>query len=165
MSSVPYLRLISEGHSLTISACSGKRTIAKAKTLFRGYIDPDFVGYGLDVEGDATRDTDVEVYELIRDGNFENIYNSVGKELDKLVLTQDQAISFVENFREGLLTDGSRTFFLLKKGNKFFVAGVSFYSNGDILVLAYWLSSGFIWDSDDRLHFVFPQLIPASMAQ
>lgn len=164
MSSVPYLRLISGGHSLTIKACSGKRTIAKAKMVFRGHIDPDFVGYGLDVEGVATPDMGVEVHELVSDGQFENIYNNVERDLEKLVLTQDQVISFVEDHLEGLRKDNSETFFLLKKGKDFFVARVS-SPDGELLVLTYWLKSTIVWDSDDKLHFVFPQLTPASVVE
>ncbi len=159
----PYLRLILGGTKLTISECSGQRTIAKVDKVFRGYIDRDFVNYGLDVEGVATPDTDVEVHELVRDGDFTDIYNSLGADLDKLVLTQDQVISFVETHRGWLRKDGYGTFFLLKEGNGFFVAGVSVHPDG-LDVQARRLSDAYVWYGGYGRRFVLPQLTPAAFA-
>lgn len=162
----PYLRLISDGHKLTIPACSGGRTIARAGGVFRGYIDPDFVGYGLDdIEGAATPDTDVEVNELIRDGKAEDIYNSVGGDLDRFVLTQDQVISFVEIHRDWLRAGGYGTFFLLKKSNEFFFAYVDLSSDGKLYVNTYRLPSDYVWRSFYRLRFVLPTPTSASVAK
>ncbi|MFA5888673.1 MAG: hypothetical protein WCW47_01200 [Candidatus Paceibacterota bacterium] len=152
-----YLRLVSGGETLTISACKGKRTIAKAKTVFRGYIDPDFVNYGLDVEGVATPNTDVEVHELVRNGKFVDIYANVGVPLDNLVMTQGQVISFCETHQDWLRMDGYGTFFLVKKDNEFFVASVRVCPFG-LHVRAHRLSLDHVWDGEDRHRFVFPQL-------
>lgn len=154
-----YLRLISGGTKLTVPACFGNRTIAKANGVFRGHIDRDFVDYGLDVVGVATTDTDVEVHELVRQESFYDIYNSVSVDLDKLVLTQDQVISFVEIHRNWLRSDGYGTFFLLREGNEFFVVRVVY---GHFRVHVHRLSHARPWYGVYGCRIVLPQLKPAS---
>lgn len=161
----PYLRLISSGHKLTLPARSGKRTIAKAKRMFLpGYIHSDFVDYGLDVRGVATPETDVQVYELVRDGEFTDIYNGVGVDLDKLVLTQDQILTFVEICHDWLRTYGPETFFIMKNGKMFFVVGVVEDAPGRSIYPAN-LSYRGIWHRSHFHRFVLPQLTPASVAE
>ncbi|MEQ1499911.1 MAG: hypothetical protein ABL917_00885 [Parcubacteria group bacterium] len=152
-----YLHLISGGRTLTIPASSGKRTIAKAKDVFRWGIDGDFKNWGLDVPGIATPEIDVEVHEMVEDGKFADIYGSTGYDLDKLVMTQDQVVSFVETHKGWLRTEGRGTFFLLKGGNEFFVADVCVYSEGSLYAYVYRFSHGRVWHAGSRHRFVIPQ--------
>lgn len=161
----PYLRLISSGHKLTIPACKGERTIAKAKRMFlRGHIHPDFGDCDLDVRGAATPETDVQVYELVRDGEFTDIYNGVGVDLDKLVLTQDQILTFVEICHDWLRTYGPETFFIMKNGKMFFVVGVVDDVPG-ISIYPANLSYRGIWHGSRSHRFVLPQLTPVSVTE
>ncbi len=156
---VPHLRLrlISAGHKLTIPALDGKRTIARAKTTFTWGIDVDFTNWGLNVEGPATSATNAEVHEMVKDGNFADIYGGTGRDLDKLVLTQDQVISFVETYKKWLRTEESHTFFLLKHGDEFFVAGVCVVSGGSPYASVDRFSLDFVWCAEFRHRFVIPQ--------
>ncbi len=154
-------RLISGAETLTIPATVGKRTIAKAKKVFTAYLDADFKGWGLDIESNPTPETLVEVHELIRDGNFAQIYGDLDVPLTKLVLTQDQIIAFVETHKKWLRTDGYGTFFLFKENvkgeDKFFVAGVRVVSGGlDVGVDEF--SSDYVWYGVYSHRFVIPQL-------
>ena len=160
----PFLRSISEGKKITVPACTRLRVIAHAEDVFTWGIDGDFVRWNLDVPSVATPATDVEVHELIRDGKFEDIYGSTGVDLDKLVLTQDQVISFVETHKKWLRKDGNGTFFLFKEEvdgvEQFFVAIVHVASGLGPSAHVRRLSLGFVWSGDDGRRFVFPQLTP-----
>lgn len=161
----PYLRLISGWTKLTLPARSGKRTIAKAKRMFLpGHIHSDFVDYGLDVRGVATLETDVQVYELVRDGEFTDICNGVGVDLDKLVLTQDQILTFLETCHDWLRTYGPETFFITKNGKMFFVVGVVDDVPGISIYPVNLFYRG-IWHGSRSHRFVFPQLSPNSVAE
>ena len=152
------LKLISAAHKLTIPARDGKRTIAKAKTVFTWGIDGDFKNWGLDLPGLATPTTDVEVHEMVKDGTFADIYAGTGRDLDKLVLTQDQVIAFVETHKAWLRTEGYGTFFLLKQGAEFFVASVDVDSDGTVGAGVRRFSDDFVWVAKCRHRFVLPQL-------
>ncbi|MHB1316866.1 MAG: hypothetical protein ACYCZW_03375 [Minisyncoccota bacterium] len=158
VSGVSCLKLISLGEKILIPATTGKRTIAKAKAVFPGYIDGDFVNYGCDIEGASAPETQTDVYELVEDGNYRKIFGSFGVNLDLLCLTQDQIITWVENNRHWLRTDGYGTFFLFKENGEFFVAHVSFDGAGALEVYVSQLSDGLVWYAFSRHRIVFPQL-------
>jgi hypothetical protein len=67
----PYLRLISEGQEIWLDKTDGQRTIAQAKDVFAGYRNPDFKSWGLDVKGKKSGKTGCAVYELHKNGRFE----------------------------------------------------------------------------------------------
>ncbi len=144
------------GLSAVIPATTGKRTIASAKKVFTGYLDPDFTNLGLDVPGEAKPETKVESFELTKDGTFNDFFTSLG-DLDKLVMTDDQIIWVVENRPDLLNLDGRGTFFLKKKGEEFFVAGVGCDSGG-LAVDVSRLSSTYVWSAQFRHRAVVPQL-------
>lgn len=153
----PYLRCISEGQEIMIGETKGKRTIAKAKDVFPGWIDPDFVNYGLDVKGKAKPKIPAMVLEMEKNGTFKDVFGGFGENLDRLVLEQDQVIKFCEEHADWLRTDGYGTFFLLKEEDEFFVAFV-YRLGGGLRVYADRLSGGRVWDAQFRRRFVVPQL-------
>lgn len=59
------VKLISGAEVLELDWTDGKETIAKAKDTFPGWIDPDFKGYGCDVNSEPTKKTKVSVHEMI----------------------------------------------------------------------------------------------------
>ena len=154
---VGYLKLISGGENIVIGPTDGKDIIAKAKDLFTGWIDPDFVNYGTNVECKPTKEVSVQVFEMIKDGTFAQIFGGFGENLDRLCLTQVQIIFFVRNHAKWLRTDGYGTFFLFKVGGEFFVAGVRVGSDG-LLVYVNRLAYGHVWFAEFRLRVVVPQL-------
>lgn len=153
------LKLISTGEKITIPVTTGKRTIAKARSLFNGYLDSNFANWGLDVESEAALETMTEVYEMVEDSDFRKIFGGFGLNLDLLCLTQDQIIAWVETHRDWLRTDGCGTFFLFKVvGVEFFVARVGVHSGGYLYVRADRLSNDFVWDAEYGRRIVVPQL-------
>ena len=154
-----YLKLISDGHVLSLPATNGKRTIAQAGDVFTGGIDSNFRRWKLDVPSAPTAPMSVQVWEhTTNNGNFADIFASTGKPNDALCIPQSQIVFFAATYQEWLRTNGYRTFFMFKKGEEFFVPSVSFgdarqlhadvdrLSDDDVLPVVY------------RYRFVIPQL-------
>jgi hypothetical protein len=153
----PFLNLISDGESLVIKAKTGRRRISQMKDLFTWGIDSDFVNYGADQEGPATEDVKVEVYELVKDGNFSDIFGSLPSSRDQRCLTQDQIIGFVEEHHRWLSTNGT-TFFLFKSSNEYFVAHVYVNSDGRLHASVHRLEDTNQWDAEYHHRFVVLRL-------
>lgn len=147
-------------HTIKIPALSGKKTIADSE-LF-AYKDSDFKK--LNKVGKKTKATNISVYEMDKDGTFTDIFGSLSNETDKLALTQEQILYFVENHKDKLRQDGWATFFLYKEGDDFFVAGVHLLSSGPY-VYQYPLSCGNVWGAEVRHRFVVPQLTSSPSAE
>ncbi len=158
---VGYCRSLSKGKKVIIGATNGRATIAEAKDIFPGYIDGDFVNYGINIPGQPTKKTRVEVLELVKDGTFAQIYDGFGRSRESLCLTQSQIIRFVKDHSKWLRTDGYGTFFLFKEKlqgkGEFFVADVYWYA-GRLLVYVRRLSHGTVWDAGYGHRLVVPQL-------
>lgn len=133
-----YLRLISGGKTVTISACKGgtKANIYNAKKTFSGYIDSNFNDYGINLPQPATEKIDVDVYEMYnRDADFRTLFGSLGIDLKSCVFeSQEQIEKFCQENKQWLRTGGYGTFFLFTEEvdgeEKFFVALVYFVSGG-----------------------------------
>lgn len=159
-----YLRQLYVGERILLDPTDGTQTIARAKEISTGGIDPDFMNWNLDVPAQATEAMEVGVHEMIVDGSFTEIYGSVDHTLDRLCLTQAQIIGFCVKHRDKLRRDGCRrahgAFFLFKVGNKYFVVLVDVNSDGRLLVNVRHLSFDFVWSAEYRRRFVLPQLEP-----
>ena len=160
----PYLRSIATGK---LVATVGKRVLAKMAKLFTGFLDGDFTNWGTDVPGEAKPETPFEVFEQVRDGKFAEIFAAFGVSLDKLCLSQDLIISFVENYADLLHPKGWATFFLFSvkfdegtenERAEFFVADVRRGDDGRLEAYVHHLSRDGVWHAEDRYRFVFPQL-------
>ena len=160
-----YCQSLSKGKKVIIGATNGRAIIAKAQETFPGYLDGDYVNYGTDVPGRPTKRTRVEVLELVKDGNFAQIYGGFGRSRDSLCLTQSQIIRFVKDHSLWLRRDGYGTFFLFKvdelkvqeESQKFFVANVRWYE-GRLEAYVCRLSYGHVWSAEFRHRIVVPQL-------
>jgi len=142
---------------LSIPATDGKRVIANVKGIF-AYTDPDFKKWDADEKGKPTEEANVIVREMTENATFSKMFGELSSDLTALCLTQDQIISFVENHRDWLRTDGWGTFFLFKSYGHFFVAGVGFRSGGRLEVYVRRFEDGSVWDAVDRHRVVVPQL-------
>lgn len=151
------LKLISDGTEIIIGATDGKSTITHTNNTFCGYVDPDFVRYGTDTRDRPTSDTKVQVFEQIKDGTFAQIFGGFGENRDRLCLTQNQIIRFVNDHSNWLRKDDYGTFFLFKKKGKFFIVDVRLDENM-IEVYANHLLNRHVWDAEFRSRFVVPQL-------
>lgn len=159
----PYLRLISGGQTVSISACKGGKNanIYHAKKTFSGYIDLDFKKYGCDTPQPATEKTDVDVYEMYKkDADFSTLFGSLSGDLKSLAFTsQEQIKKFAQENKEWLRKDGYGTFFLftekINSEEKIFVAHVRF--NSDVLrVDVYHVSRDSVWDASYAHRVVVP---------
>jgi hypothetical protein len=122
------LRLISGNEQLVLDPADGQETLARATDVFR-YIDSNFEHWSCDVAGSPTKGALVQVYEMVRDGTFQEMFGRRGVPLDRLALTQMQIRQFVKRYPDWLKKGGNGTFFLFKVGNEFFVAAVYLFSD------------------------------------
>ncbi len=148
------LRLLSAGVTITIGKCDGKQSLAQAKKTFPSYIDSDFKKWGLDKAGVATEETQVQVYELVKDAIM---FGSIGTDLDKLCMTQHQIKQFCENHSNWLRADGYGTFFLFRVEDQFFVAHVNVLSSG-LCVYVNRFELDCVWRAEFQHRLVSPQL-------
>lgn len=151
------LRLLSAGTAITIAPCDGTQILAQAKKTFPSGIDSDFKNWGLDKPGKPTAETAVQVYELEKNATFAKMFGSLGNDLDKLCLTQNQIKTFCENHSRFLRTDGYGTFFLFKEDEQFFVASVSVFSSGPYVYVRRF-EDDCTWGADGARRVVVPQL-------
>ncbi len=130
-----FVRLISNDEALILGATDGKEVLADAKDVF-AYIDSAFRLWGTDAPGPTTKEMPVQVYELVKDATFAQMFGSISTDPNKLCLTQAQIKDFVKGHRRWLQTDGYATFFLFKSHEHFFVACVyvRVYSGGELRV-------------------------------
>lgn len=156
------LRPISIGEELTLDETDGKATLAEARDVFTGYIDPDFKTYGTNVPGVATGKMPVSVYEMVEDATFEQMFGSLTASLDDLCIPQDKIKQFVVKHRKWLRTEGYGTFFLFKAGAEFFVADVCLLDVGRLEVFFDRFSNDGVWRAEGRLRLVVPQLTPTA---
>lgn len=149
--------LLRGAEALSLRASDGTRTLAQAKDVFMFYIDPDFIHLGLDVPGVSTPTTCAQVYELLRDGGtFRQIFTSLSSDLDKLVMSQHQIITFCQEHRGWLRHYGSATFFVFKECGELFVAFVNVRSAG-LSVGVDRFEEGSAFDAAGRGRLVVPQ--------
>jgi hypothetical protein len=123
------LRLISGKEQLVLGPIDGQETLAGATEAFR-YVDSNFEHWNCDVPGPPTKQTPVQVYEMVIDSTFEEMFGGFGVALDRLILTQAQVKQFVQRYPGWLKKGGNGTFFLFKVGDEFFVAAMYLFSDG-----------------------------------
>ena len=152
------VKLISGAHVLELDETDGEETIAEAEETFPGWIDVNFNEYGTNVLSQATKKTQVSVYEMIKDGTFAEIFNGMSDDLGSLCLTQPQIIQFVKKHRKWLRTDGCATFFLFKVGDEFLVACVGFGPKWEIGVYVRRFSYDGAWRAEGCHRLAVPLL-------
>lgn len=156
-----FLHSLSAGQQVIIGATDGTENLADANDVFSS-IDSDLKNWGLNVKGKETTGTPVEVLEMVKNGNFQQIFGSFGRDLDSLCLTQHQIKRFVKDQKTWLRTDRYTTFFLFKENGEYFVARVYLSSGGVCGVYVSRLSCGDVWGAVVRRRFVVPQQTPGA---
>lgn len=149
-------RLISGGEKLILPVTTGARTIAKAKHVFTGRIDRDFsnTNWGLDVSGVPTGVMCIAVHEMVRDGNFKDIFTGLTQ-----WFTQEQVIIFSEYYANWLHPNGNETFLPFMVGEKRFVARVRRpVDEGGLYVFVSRFAFGGVWSAEPHYRVVIPQL-------
>jgi hypothetical protein len=123
------LRLISGTKPLVLGPTDGRETLACATEIFR-YIDSNFKHWSCDLVEPPAMESRVQVYEMIRDSTFQEMFGSLGVALDRLILTQAQITQFVRRYSDWLKKGGNGTFFPFKVGDEFFVAALYQFWDG-----------------------------------
>ncbi|MFA6341177.1 MAG: hypothetical protein WCX27_03020 [Candidatus Paceibacterota bacterium] len=152
-----YLKRIFAEEKIYIGATDGYASLANAINIFSS-INFDFRELGLHNMCLPTNGrVAVEIFELVKEGTFEKIYGSFGKNRDRFCLTQSQIVRFCVEHTDFLKSDGTRNFFLFEDDNRFFVADVCRFNDKwhiDVLKL---LNSN-VWCVEGKPRFFFPQL-------
>ncbi|MBI2065717.1 MAG: hypothetical protein HYT68_01470 [Candidatus Zambryskibacteria bacterium] len=151
------LKLISGSSKIVVAATDGKKTLANARDVFTTYVDSDFKNWDCDVPAGPTAETEIAIYEMVKDGTFAQLYGNFGENLDRLCLTQAQIRVFARDHRNWLRADGWVTFFLFKVNGEFFVALVRVRARG-LLVHVSRFSDDDVWTASLRPRIVVPQL-------
>ena len=152
-----FLRLISGDKALVIDAVDGTEILADANDVFK-YIDGDFKNWGADEKGPATKETPVNVHEMVKDGTFAEMFSSLNPDVEKLFFTHHQIKNFVQKKSDWLRTDGYATFFTFKSKGERFVAYVDFGSDDRLRVYVYRFVHDDRWSAGSRHRIVVPQL-------
>jgi hypothetical protein len=130
--------------------------ISEANDVFKSYIDRDFKNWNLNSKT-SSKETKVNVYEITKDGTFEDIFSRFNyNSLDELVMTQGQIIEFCGSHQNELNQDYSN-FFLIKENGEYFVVFVRVYPGG-LGVDVDRLGRDGVWDGEYRHRVVSPQL-------
>jgi hypothetical protein len=151
------LRLISGREQLILRPTDGEDTLARATDVF-SYIDSNFKNWACDVEGQATEETPVQVYEMVENSTLHTMFGGFEVEADRLSLTQAQTKQFVKQYPDWLKKGGNATFILFKVGSEFFVAAVYLFSDGRLGVRVRRLSLDRIFVAKKRHRLVLPKL-------
>lgn len=117
------------GCNIVIDALDGTETLATAQEVFRAGIDGDFVRWGTNKPGIATREQAVDVHKLVKHGTFAQMFGSLGVDLNMLCMSQAQIKKFCRE-HAALLSKTDATLFLFKSDEQFFVAHVLVDSGG-----------------------------------
>lgn len=148
----PYLRHL---ETVTLAPTQGNVTLAQAENVFTGWIDDDFKEWGTNIPGKDTDEAMVDVYEMIRNGTFKTLFESLGAPRN-LCLTQGQIVEFCRNHRNLLRQEGYGTFFLFEVNGNLFVARVG-VGDGRLRARAYRLGYDRVWGADGHHRLVVKQ--------
>lgn len=151
-----FLRPLSFGREIIIPTCDATQIITGTDDVFATTTRFNF-NWGL-VE--VTPTTPTQVYELKKNGRFDQIFPSVlpatDSDLKKLCLKEKQIIKFCRFHRDWLHKEYG-TFFLLERDDDFFVVHVFMDPGGCLYFLPNQLSEESTWCGERRHRFVIPQ--------
>jgi len=157
--------LISFGKIIEIPACDGNRKIYQESSLFRSGIDHDLKK--LTLPGIITENTQVEVREMFKDGDFLAAFEGIPTDWNYKWLSQEQVINFRKQFPNWLRLGGNCTFVLIKKNEQLpfkileltkNLAVLQIYVRGDSCsVSVRELDHPSIWKAKDRHRLIVPR--------
>jgi len=142
---------------IILPALDGSKTIANSGDIFKSYLDPDFKIRKINKKDQSTKETQVQVHEMVQDANFKKMFGSLNDDLNKLCLTQNQIVKFCEKYPHYLRKGGEETFFLFKETLEYFVAYVLIDPYG---LNIYWINFDYRgpWDAKRSHRLVVPQI-------
>ena len=152
-----YLTPLYVGETIMVPATKGSVTLADSSAVFPGWLDADLKNWQTNKAGKNTKSQAVRILEQSKDGNFKQMFESLGP-LDQSNLTQAQIAAFCVTHRDKLRQEGWGTFFLFKVGAEYFVARVVVGGDGRLGLYAYRLDYSVVWHARGRVRVVVPQL-------
>ncbi|KKU47546.1 MAG: hypothetical protein UX67_C0034G0011 [Candidatus Woesebacteria bacterium GW2011_GWF2_46_8] len=147
------VRLISGGESLVIEPQDGQAVIARAEKIFKE-IDADFRKWELDRHGKRTDTILVDVYELVSDAVFLDMFSCISLEWDKLVMTQSQVIWFCRKYPKWIRRIHP-TLFLMDEFDDYYIASIRYY-RPDLHAGVFHFSYDYNWKSKYPPRIVVP---------
>lgn len=156
------LKLVSGAETISLDADDGTVTLANAVDVFTGYLDSDFENYGTNVHGPEMPAINVQVWELIKNGNFKTIFAGIINNPSLLCIGQGQVKQFPQKFGKWVRSDRI-TFVPFKvkfpdDHEEIFVAGLNRYDDGRLRAFVCRFSGGDVWFAGYGAWFVLPQL-------
>ena len=156
----PVLKLLSEGENVVIPAVDGSRILTEKSGIFSTVINnEDEDGKFWFLEPDApTKETPVQVFEVVEDATFKEMFDAVNPDFEKLVLTQHQIIEFAIKHRRWLRGETFPTLFLAKLSRPYFFRVIQIFivRNGELSISAGRFDSSFIHRTYAKNRLVAP---------
>jgi hypothetical protein len=116
--------------TIELNATDGKETLKEASDVFAF----GSVGAAKRAVCKATPKTPAVVFEMFKDGTYQQIFGGFGENLKRLCWTEAQIVAFCRDYHDLLRTGGYGTFFLFEgEGGGFLVADVREF-NGRLFV-------------------------------
>lgn len=143
--------------TIMLPATKGSVTLADSSAVFPGCLDADLKNWQTNRPGKNTKPQAVQVLEQSKDGNFKQMFESLGP-LDQSVMTQGQIAAFCVTHRDKLRQEGWGTFFLFKVKAEYFVANVDVDAVGRLKLYVNRLDYSYVSYARYRGRVVVPQL-------
>lgn len=116
------VRQLYKGQVINLPECDGTQVIVNAPEVFR-HIGRNFGEWKVNDPGSATPRCAVEVYELMKNSSFWEMFRGFAESFDDLCFTDSQIIAFCRLHRNKLHDEGS-THFLRKSRSELYVVRV-----------------------------------------
>lgn len=141
-----------------VPACGGtlESGFVNAGEIFPAYFSSNIKDWNLAQNQTKTEKTQLKVFKMTADGNFNKIFSSINTNKKKLCMTQAQIIAFVKKHKNKLRKDGYGTFFVFEENNEFFVAFVGFDDVGRLKLDVDHFDSTLVWFAIYQHHLVVP---------
>ncbi len=153
------LKLLTEGTGFVIDETDGSKKFLTSDTF--GNIS-DFATFEKIIKSPVNppkEKTPVNVYKVIKDAKFTQLFGGLSLDLGKLCFTESQIINFVEKYPFWFNDNKGGTFFLLNLFDKYFIASVYFADAPEvnkIWLRLYKLDLTKIWMEKDNHFLVTP---------
>ena len=144
--------------AVELSGTLGAVTIAQSDAVFNGHLDADFRNCGTDLPSADTTPATALVYEMMRDGDFNTLFSSLGDDWQHHLPTQGQIVAFSREHRDRLRQNGQGTLFPFQVEGQYepFVAGVV-VGAGRLDAVCHRLGLGHVWSAVCRHRVVVLQ--------
>lgn len=114
-----YLKCVSLNETIVLDATDGSETFTGVKDVFLS-INPLFIDGDVDMPSKPTAAIKVKVYEIIKDGTFNNFFIDFQKNIEQTSFTEDQTVSFCKKYSQTKWFDTKGCkIFLFKLSNKY----------------------------------------------